>query len=173
MTSDDLKGRDGKPINAPDLLDPSTNLISFAKDPANYVPGTGSIIFSVWNKKREFLYIGISGTQLRPADREHLTRMRSCWSGTRGGNQFCNYIRDTYIVPTLQKGEHDLSALAELTKEYIRENLSYKFAYSTADDSRKIVQDLRKQIINGDLDPGRVPKLNRQHGASKPKRAGF
>ena len=71
------------------LFDSSINPISFAENPANYVPTKGSIIYSVWDKDEKFIYIGISGIQKNKEKREPLTRIKKHASGRRSGDQFC------------------------------------------------------------------------------------
>lgn len=60
MTKFVMDGHDLSP-----LFDMNSPKISFSEDPRDYIPTTGSIIYSVWNQDEEFIYIGISGLQCR------------------------------------------------------------------------------------------------------------
>ena len=144
------------------LFDNSIKPISFAEDPRKHISNNGSIIYSVWNKDEDFIYIGISGLQKLLEKRSPLSRVVSHCSGVRSGDQFCVYIHDFYVIPKLiKKGEYTPSKglLDKLTKEYIHENLSYRFVSFNSDDSDEIVRKLENKIKTGVL--GISPKLNR------------
>lgn len=144
-----------------DLFDTSISPISFADEPRKYVPTSGSIIYSVWDKDEKFIYIGISGLQKSLERRNPLPRMVSHASGIRSGDQFNVYIHDFFVVPKLVKsGEYEpvKGALDKLTKAYIQENLSYRFVDFQSDDSDVIVRRLEKKIQSGAL--GLSPSLN-------------
>ncbi len=150
---------DGHNLSA--LFDTSISPISFSEDPRNHIPKTGSIIYSVWDKNENFIYIGISGLQKSLNRRSPLSRMISHSSGVRSGDQFNVYIHDFYVVPTLvQSGKYEPAkgVLDKLTKEYIHQNLSYRFVSFQSEDSDTIVRGLEKQIQSGAL--GLSPRLN-------------
>ncbi len=150
---------DGHDLSA--LFDTSISPISFSEDPRNHIPKTGSIIYSVWDKDENFIYIGISGLQKSLDRRSPLSRMISHASGVRSGDQFNVYIHDFYVIPTLvQSGNYEPAkgVLDKLTKDYIHQNLSYRFVSVQSDDSDVIVRSLEKQIQSGAF--GLTPKLN-------------
>ena len=64
MTNYILNGHD-----LSDLFDAGKPPHSFKDDPRHIVPVKGSIIYSVWNKKEEFLYIGISGLEVTGSEK--------------------------------------------------------------------------------------------------------
>ena len=143
------------------LFDTSTSPISFSEDPRNHIPKTGSIIYSVWDSEGKFIYVGISGLQKSLERRNPLSRMITHSSGFRCGDQFNIYIHDFYVVPKLlQSGEYqpEKGMLDKLTKEYIQQNLFYRFVSFESDDSDVIVRRLEKQIQSGAL--GLIPSLN-------------
>jgi len=150
---------DGHDLSA--LFDTSISPISFSEDPRNHIPKTGSIIYSVWDKDKNFIYIGISGLQKSLDRRSPLSRMISHASGVRSGDQFNVYIHDFYVIPTLvQSGKYEPAkgVLDKLTRDYIHQNLSYRFVSFQSDDSDVIVRSLEKQIQSGIL--GLTPILN-------------
>ena len=150
---------DGHDISA--LFDKSANPISFAENAKEYIPNRGSIIYSVWDRNNDFIYVGISGLQKDVEKRNPRSRMISHASGRRSGDQFCIYIHDYYVVPALvQTGRYSPSNgyLDRLTKQYIRENLSYRFVSFNTQDSDVIVRNLESKIKNGAFDF--VPIIN-------------
>jgi len=150
---------DGHDLSA--LFDTSIRPISFSEDPRKHIPRTGSIIYSVWDKDENFIYIGISGLQKSLDRRSPLSRMISHASGVRSGDQFNVYIHDFYVIPTLvQSGDYAPAkgVLDRLTKDYIHKNLSYRFVSFQSDESDAIVRSLEKQIQSGAF--GLTPILN-------------
>ena len=143
------------------LFDNSIKPISFAEDPRKQISNKGSIIYSVWNKEEDFIYIGISGLQKSLEKRNPLSRMISHASGVRSGDQFCVYIHDFFVIPNLIKEKDykpERGSLDKLTKQYIHENLSYRFVSFNSDDSDTIVRRLENKIKSGAL--GLKPFLN-------------
>ena len=143
------------------LFDSSAGSIDFSEDPRKHISDNGSIIYSVWDKQQKFIYIGISGLQKSLEKRSPLSRMVSHASGRRSGDQFCIYIHDFYVIPKLvEKGNYEPSvgSLDKLTKEFIHNNLSYRFVQFDSDDSDLIVRKLENQIKSGIL--GFSPILN-------------
>ena len=156
MTNYVLDGYDLSP-----LFDSSKSLISFSEDPRRHIPNKGSIIYSVWNKEEKFIYIGISGLQKSLEKRSPLSRMISHASGRRSGDQFCIYIHDFYVIPKLiEEGEYipSIGVLDKLTKDFIHNNLNYRFIGFETDNSDEIVRSLENQIKSGVL--GISPILN-------------
>ena len=149
------------------LFDSSKSLISFSEDPRRHIPNKGSIIYSVWDKEEKFTYIGISGLQKSLEKRSPLSRMISHASGRRSGDQFCIYIHDFYVIPKLiNEGEYtpSIGVLDKLTKEFIHNNLFYRFVGFETYNSDEIVRSLENQIKSGVL--GISPILN---GTPPPK----
>lgn len=143
------------------LFDSSASPISFAEAVKDHVPNVGSIIYTVWDKEGNFVYVGIAGMQKLLKKRSPLRRMQSHASGRRSGDQFNIYVHDYYVVPDLirsGKYEYKKGILDRLTREYIQENLSYRFMSFLTEDSNKIVVNLENQIKAGAL--GIKPLLN-------------
>jgi hypothetical protein len=144
-----------------DLFDTRKPSFSFKDDPRRIVPDKGSIIYSVWNKKEEFLYIGISGLQKSLEKRNPQSRMQSHSSGRRSGDQFCIYIHDIFVIPELIKtGEYQSERgwLDKVTQKYIHDNLFYRFVSFLSDDNDVIVRGFENKIKNGEM--GLTPMIN-------------
>ena len=143
------------------LFEGKSGLISFSEDPRIHVPTKGSVIYTVWNREGNFTYVGISGLQKSVEKRNPQSRMISHASGRRGGDQFCVYIHDYFVIPELVKNgsfEPARGVLDKLTKNYIQSHLSYRFLSFESDDSDAIVRSLEKRIQAGAC--GIKPYLN-------------
>ena len=95
------------------------------------------------------------------ARRSPVSRMISHASGLRSGDQFCVYVHDFFVIPELIKSgsyEPSKGVLDKLTKDYVRDNLFYRFVSFTADNSDEIVRSLETKIKTGAL--GSRPFLN-------------
>ena len=87
--------------------------------------------------------------------------MVSHCSGMRSGDQFCVYIHDFFVIPKLLKEKDykpERGSLDKLTKQYIHENLSYRFISFNSNNSDTIVRRLENEIKSGAL--GLKPLLN-------------
>jgi hypothetical protein len=89
------------------------------------------------------------------------TRLRSHASGRRSGDQFCVYVADRLVLPTLTQqdiadiasGRHQMDAFV---RRYIHENLSYRFVMLTDGAAAYAVE---AAIKSGEWEHGR-PLLN-------------
>jgi hypothetical protein len=141
-------------------------LYRFADWPNPDVPHVAFGVYTVWLPDRKLLYAGMSGRAMKvhPEDlrrRGLWTRLDSHASGRRSGDQFCIYVCDRLVIPTLTPeqiqavGAGTLS-LDALTKQHIRELLSYRFVATT--DSTSAYR-LERLVQGGALDAGK-PILN-------------
>lgn len=146
-------------------------LFRFADWPSDAVPRQAAGVYTIW-RQRQLIYAGMSG---RGAQQEDLvasarmlggarglwTRLNSHASGRRSGDQFNLYVCGRFIVPALDReqlrqiGEGELS-LDQLTKRFIRGQLSYRFL--ACPDGRQALA-LERQVRAGSLPAGR-PYLN-------------
>jgi hypothetical protein len=140
------------------LFDESVPLRPFSLSNIKDIPEYGSIIYTVFLDKREFIYVGIGGLSGKKDPR---SRIRQHTSGIRSGDQFCIYIQDFYVIPLLfsepyipKKGHLD-----QLTKEFIQKRLSYRFMVFQDENSDKLVRQLEKDIQSSGYN-GMKPKLN-------------
>jgi hypothetical protein len=138
--------------NVSSLFEGEDGLISFDEDPRKYIPNKGSIIYTVWDREGNFIYVGISGLQKSIEKRNPQSRMVSHASGRRSGDQFCVYIHDYFVIPELIKNssfEPSRGILDKLTKNYIQSNLNYRFLAFESNDSEVVVRKLEKRIQAG------------------------
>jgi hypothetical protein len=111
---------------------------SFADWPNDAVPRFGAGVYTVWHDDGRFIYVGMSGRgitdQTIPRNNPHglHTRLASHASGRRSGDQFCVYVADRLVLPTLTpsdisaicSGDHQMDAFVRC---YIHANLRYRY----------------------------------------------
>ena len=144
MTSNQII--DGHDIS--NLFDLNKQPISFADDLTKYIPKYGSIIYTVWDSKQNFVYVGIGGVGSTKNPRSRIAQHRN---GGRSGDQFCVYIQDFFILPELLKKEHykpEKGLLDHQTKTYIQRNLGYRFVIIEK-IARKDLIAIEEQIKRG------------------------
>lgn len=137
------------------LFSKNSKAISFDDDLKQHVPSTGSIIYTIWDKKGVFIYVGIAGIQSDPTKRQGLTRLKAHASGRRSGDQFCIYVHDFYVLPKLvSSGDYTpkRGLLDDLTKDYIRSNLTFKVKGFDGENSDSVVRSLEDKIKRGVFD---------------------
>jgi hypothetical protein len=140
---------------------------SFADWPNPEVPAFGAGVYTVWDRKERFIYVGMSGrgitaeTTRRNTPHGIFTRLASHASGRRSGDQFCVYVADRLVLPTLThedisavgSGRHQMDAFV---RRYVHANLLYRFAMLPDGVAAYAVE---AAIKNGQWDSGR-PLLN-------------
>jgi len=110
----------------------------FAEWPNANIPPVAAGVYVVWDGD-QFIYSGMSGRGYEKAvttDTKRyglLGRLNSHAGGRLSGNQFCVYVANRLVIPSLQP--NDLArfstgelTLDSLTRAYIREHFDYQFA---------------------------------------------
>ena len=142
----------------------------FSDWPNRDIPRVAAGVYSIWNDQDVLIYVGMAGRgktveSLRSALEQGkktglIERLNSHASGLRSGDQFCVYVQDLLVLPTLTSKDierviaRELS-LDRLVRDYIRKNLSYRYVTAEDGDSAMAIE---RKIINGDL--GEYPILN-------------
>lgn len=140
---------------------------SFRDWPNSAVPTFGAGVYTVWRGDGRFIYVGMSGrgitadTVRRNTPQGLYTRLQSHASGRRSGDQFCVYVADRLVLPTLS--QEDIAAIASgrhqmdaFVRRYIHENLSYRFVLVP---DGQTAYALEKAIKRGEWEHG-PPILN-------------
>jgi len=140
---------------------------AFASWPNPSVPTFGAGVYTIWHNDGRFIYVGMSGrgitaeTIRRNTPQGLYTRLQSHASGRRSGDQFCVYVADRLVLPTLS--QQDIAAIASgrhqmdaFVRRYIHENLSYRFVMLSDGAAAYAVE---AAIKNGEWEHGR-PLLN-------------
>jgi len=135
------------------------------------VPQIAAGVYTVWEGAR-FIYVGMAGRGLSEDDirrkREQgekkkalCSRLGSHASGKRGGDQFCLYICDRFVIASLNREEITRVAagglqLDDVTKDYIHTHLSYRFVEVK---DGEIASKIETMVRKGALSAGK-PFLN-------------
>ena len=149
-------------INIFNLFDPTVPLRPFSLSSIKDIPEYGSIIYTVFLDKTEFIYVGIGGLSGSTVEKRNpRSRIKQHTQGTRSGDQFCIYIQDFYVLPSILNESYKPKKgyLDQLTKEFIQSRLSYRFLVIQTEDSDKVVRRLEREIQSGSIN-GLIPKLN-------------
>jgi hypothetical protein len=148
----------------------SGTLHRFADWPNKDMPRAAAGVYSIWNANDDFIYVGMAGRgksaeEIQVASQQGkktglFDRLNSHASGARSGDQFCVYVQDLLLLPKLTTDEIDQIvtrklALDRLVKDFVRENLSYRYVV-TQDGAA--AGSLERLIIDGAL--GDHPHLN-------------
>jgi hypothetical protein len=87
-------------------------------------------------------------------------RLASHASGRRSGDQFCIYVCDRLVLPTVRDRFDDIAAgrfsLDQATRDYVRTELGFRMVQVT--DGRQALQ-VERLVQRGELTAGR-PALN-------------
>jgi len=149
--------------HATDLLfSPDVELISFTTSNINHIPEFGSILYTVFLDRKEFIYVGIGGLSGKSVkERNPRSRIIQHSQGRRSGDQFCIYIQDFYVIPYIidKPYEPKKGYLDTLTKDFIQSRLTYRYLVIQSDDSDKVVRRLERELQSNQHGHG-VPKLN-------------
>jgi len=147
----------------------------FEKWPNSIVPRIAAGAYTVWLRNK-LAYVGMAGRRWKEKElrqrREEgkraiglYRRLASHARGTRGGDQFCLAVFDYYILPDLTRDEIEKTKreiektksdkpffLDELTKNFIRQNLSYRFVKvpdgRTASQLESTVKKTKRPLLN-------------------------
>jgi hypothetical protein len=149
----------------------------FSQWPNERIPHVAAGVYTIW-KNEVLIYVGMSGRSLT---KELITfqrkaglrgkglysRLQSHAHGRRSGDQFCVYVADRLVLPTLNNEQIDSIASGRhsmdvYVREYIHENLSYRFAETTDGVEARKAESM---IKNGELSCG-PPLLNPGQGFS-------
>lgn len=110
----------------------------FSDWPNAAIPALAAGVYAIWHDDA-LVYCGMSGREFEKAQLAQrtkyglVTRIASHASGRLSGDQFCVYVANRLVLPSLQldelrkfaSGEHTLD---RLTKAYIHHHFEYQFA---------------------------------------------
>jgi hypothetical protein len=144
------------------LFSPNIELHPFTTSNINHIAEYGSILYTVFLDQKEFIYVGIGGLSGKSVkERNPRSRIIQHSQGRRSGDQFCIYIQDFYVIPSIinKTYEPKKGYLDTLTKEFIQSRLTYRYLVIQSDDSDKVVRRLERELQSNQHGHG-VPKLN-------------
>jgi hypothetical protein len=137
----------------------------FEQWPTGGVPRTGAVVYTIWDREGQFIYVGMSGRGYqegvtKPGSDGPWGRLSSHASGRRSGDQFCVYVSDRLVLSQLH---NRLSEIAEgtlsldiATRDFIRANLGFRWLQLP--DGASALQ-LERRLQRGEHSCGR-PLLN-------------
>lgn len=110
----------------------------FSNWPNRDLPMLAAGVYAIWNAD-QLIYCGMSGREFEKAQSAQkkryglITRLASHASGRLSGDQFCVYVANRLVLPSLQVEELRRFATGEctldlMTKAYIHKRLEYQFA---------------------------------------------
>ena len=148
----------------------SSNLFStrlaFADWPEPSIPMVAAGVYAIW-KDYELVYCGMSGREIdskakaQPKKYGLITRLSSHASGRLSGDQFCVYVANRFVIPSLTAEELPLFASGKLTldsrtREFVHAHLDYSYALV---ETSAQAYSLERAARNGEVF-GQKPFLN-------------
>ncbi|ABM04246.1 hypothetical protein Ping_2525 [Psychromonas ingrahamii 37] len=136
----------------------------FSDWPNKEIPKVAAGIYAIWNGA-ELFYCGMSGREMEKNRHKTkygmVTRLQSHSTGRLSGDQFCVYVANRLVIPSLKQNDLTLFASGELkldtlTKRYIHNYLEYQYVLV---DSSAEAYSIEIKARNGELF-GQKPKLN-------------
>src|SRR5262245_31071647 len=111
----------------------------FSDWPNPDIPAVAVGVYAVWDQQA-LIYCGMSGRQFEQAVAAAsprcglVTRLASHASGRLSGDQFCVYVANRLVIPSIRPEDQSRFAsgvltLDKLTRAYIHERLEYQFAF--------------------------------------------
>jgi len=141
----------------------------FSEWPPASLPNAAAGVYSIWDDRR-LVYVGMSGRgatveqvlERKALDREWglKSRLKSHRAGRRSGDQFCVYVGDWLVLPTLTPSEiQAISTRAmsfdHLIRDFIQSKLGFRFVET---ESGSAALELERLARAGSL--GHLPLLN-------------
>lgn len=110
----------------------------FSHWPNPAVPEVAAGVYAIWEQEN-LIYCGMSGREFEKAVAAGksrfgiVTRLASHASGRLSGDQFCVYVANRLVIPSILPEQIPLFGsgvlnLNSLTRDYIRKRLEYQFA---------------------------------------------
>ncbi|OED84648.1 hypothetical protein A1QE_12555 [Vibrio breoganii ZF-55] len=145
-------------------MDGFSALFRFQDWPNKGIPLVSAGVYAIW-KDDQLIYCGMSGREIEKNAHKKkyglITRLHSHASGRLSGDQFCVYVANRLVIPSLTIAELPLFScgtitLDMLTKRYIHSHLTYRYAlvessaeaYNLEDKARKGLIFGQKPLLN-------------------------
>ena len=107
----------------------------FADWPNQNIPAVAAGVYAIWQRE-QLLYCGMSGREIEKAAGKKkyglITRLGSHASGRLSGDQFCVYVANQLVIPSLGSDELTRFGSGELTldmltRDLIHQHLEYQY----------------------------------------------
>ena len=122
-------------------------MFGFANFAEADIPRSAAGCYTVW-RGQQFIYVGMAGRaakaedlarhdQSRGAPKGLAQRLLSHGSGRRSGDQFCIYVADRFVLPSLSRPQvEDIAAatvkLDALTRDFIQAELRFRWCATSS-----------------------------------------
>ena len=130
----------------------------FSDWPNGDIPAVAAGVYAIWDEQA-LIYCGMSGREIEKiADRSRyglITRLESHASGRLSGDQFCVYVANRLVIPSLTADHLPRFASGEmsldrLTKAHIHERLEYQYAIvSSSSEAYSLERRCREGAVFG------------------------
>lgn len=128
---------------------------AFSAWPNLEIPTVAAGAYAIWLEE-QLIYCGMSGREIdsegKAAPKKYglVTRLNSHASGRLSGDQFCVYVANRFVIPSLKAEELPLFASGALTldartKTFIHDHLDYAYALvETSADAYELERAARR-----------------------------
>ena len=111
---------------------------AFKDWPNPQIPRVSAGVYAIWDAS-QLIYCGMSGRDIERSIAQNktkaglVTRLHSHASGRLSGDQFCVYVANRLVIPTIESHQLDqfrsgALTLDQLTKAYIHTHFDYQYA---------------------------------------------
>ncbi|KAA8679670.1 hypothetical protein [Vibrio gigantis] len=146
------------------MVEKFTDKVRFSEWSNSKVPQVAAGVYAIWEGDK-LVYCGMSGREIETKRHKKkyglVTRLNSHALGRLSGDQFCVYVANQLVIPSLKETDFPKFAsgkltLDMLTKQYIHSKLEYQYVVV---DSSKEAYGLENKARIGDVF-GQKPMLN-------------
>ena len=142
---------------SPDLF---SERFPFSAWPNPNIPPVAAGVYAIW-KDSELIYCGMSGREIdskgKAAPKKYglITRLNSHASGRLSGDQFCVYVANRFVSPSIVADELTLFETGKLTldtrtKKFIHQHFEYAYALvTTSADAYGLERSARRGEVFG------------------------
>ncbi len=136
-------------------MDSFSKRFKFSDWPNPELPQVAAGVYSIW-RDQDLIYCGMSGRDIDSSKTDLrsraglIKRLQNHANGRLSGNQFCVYVANRLVIPSITPEQLPLFASGELrldhlTKDYIHKYLEYQYvivgtgteAFALEDDCRR------------------------------------
>ena len=133
---------------------------SFSAWPNPSIPAVAAGVYAIW-KGSELIYCGMSGREIdskgKTSTKKYglVTRLNSHASGRLSGDQFCVYVANRFVIPSIVSAELPLFETGKLTldtrtKTFIHQYFEYAYALvTTSADAYGLERSARRGEVFG------------------------
>lgn len=138
-------------------IDLFSERFAFSAWPNPSIPAVAAGVYAIW-KDSELIYCGMSGREIdskgKTSSKKYglITRLNSHASGRLSGDQFCVYVANRFVIPSIVADELPLFETGKLTldtrtKTFIHQHFEYAYALvATSADAYGLERSARPSV---------------------------